>query len=324
MHLSASALQKLDHDGFVVTRNCLSPTTDLQPVIDEYSEILDRVAHRLHQQGETSSAFAELPFNKRAIAITRETGFLDPQPFDISFPANAALTPNTEFHFGPAAFNLLRNPDLLDAVESIIGSEITSNPVQHVRIKVPERYIDEERRVGLIATTVWHQDNGVVHEEADDTNMLTVWLPLTKASEEHGCLKVVPGSHREGLQVHCPGGVGQGSKLPPPLIPEDRVQPVPMSPGDVLFMHRHCMHASLTNISDDIRWSFDIRYHPTGSASGRSYLPSFVARSRKTPESELRDPIRWRESWLEARDQVLAAVVQPKAHRWDGTHELCA
>ena len=323
MQLSASALQELDRDGFVVARDCLSPSADLQPVIDEYSEILDRVATRLHGDGKTSSTFNRLPFGERAIAITRETGFLDPQPFDISFPVNASLTPDTEFHFGPAAFNLLRTPSLLDAVESIIGPEISSNPVQHVRIKVPERYIDEERRIGLIATTAWHQDNGVVHEEADDTNMLTVWFPLTNASEEHGCLKVVPGSHREGLRVHCPGG-GQGSKIPEPLIPEDQAQPVPMSPGDVLFMHRHCMHASLTNVSDEIRWSFDIRYHPTGSPSGRSFLPGFVARSLKNPESELRDPIRWRESWLEAREHVLASVVQPKAHRWNGNHELCA
>lgn len=323
MRLAPSVLRDFERDGFVVARNCLSPSADLQPIIDEYAEVLDRVAGRLHKAGEISSAYTDLPFAQRAIAITKDRGFLDPQPFDISFPTGADLTLETEFHFGPAAFALLRNSSLLDAVESIVGSEITSNPVQHVRIKAPERYIDKDRRFGLGAATVWHQDNGVVHEEADETEMLTVWFPLTEASERSGCLTVIPGSFREGLQPHCPVP-GRGSEIPDALIPDEKVQSVPMSPGDVLFMHRRCMHASLANVSDEIRWSLDIRYHPTGSPSGRSYLPGFVARSRANPASELRDPVRWNQSWLEARDRLLASSVQPKAHRWDGTHELCA
>ena len=323
MGLTLSALRSFEREGFVVVRNCLSPSEDLQPIIDEYAEVLDRVAVRLHEMGEIASAYADLPFDKRAIAITKDKGFLDPQPFDISFPTGADLTPETEFHFGPAAFALLRNPRLLDAVESIIGPEITSNPIQHVRIKVPERYIDKDRRGGLGGTTVWHQDNGVAHEEADNTEMLTVWFPLTEASERSGCLTVVPGSFRGGLQPHCPVP-GRGSEIPEALIPGEKVQSVPMSPGDVLFMHRRCMHASLSNLSDHVRWSLDIRYHPTGSPSGRSFLPGFVARSRSNSSSELQDHAEWRQSWLYARDKLLASVAQPKAHRWDGKHELCA
>ena len=39
---------------------------------------------------------------------------------------------------GPAVFDVLTAPPLLDAVESIIGPEIYSNPTQHVRLKPPE------------------------------------------------------------------------------------------------------------------------------------------------------------------------------------------
>ena len=172
--------------------------------MDEYAAVLDRVAARMHQNGEISSTYAELPFDRRTIAITREAGLLNPQPFDITIPINTAhLHPDTEYHFGPAVFALLRSERLLDAVESLIGPEITSNPVQHVRIKPPERYVTERANTGLVTTTGWHQDNGVVHEEADDTDMLTVWLALTEATERNGCMMVVPGSYHEGLQLHC-------------------------------------------------------------------------------------------------------------------------
>ena len=34
-----------------------------------------------------------------------------------------------------------------------------------------------------------------------DVDMLTVWLPLTDARKDMGCLQVVPGSHKGGC--HC-------------------------------------------------------------------------------------------------------------------------
>ena len=168
MHLTAQQLADFDRDGYVIARGILSPDEDLQPVMDEYAEILDRESERMFRDGEISSTYAELPFDRRTIAITQEAGLLDPQPFDITIPINtASLNPDTRYHFGPAVFALLRNERLLDAVESLIGPEITSNPVQHVRIKPPERYVTKNEGTGLVTTTGWHQDNGVVHEEAD-------------------------------------------------------------------------------------------------------------------------------------------------------------
>lgn len=267
--------------GFVVARSLLSPAKDLQPVMDEYAQVLDRVAQRLHHNGGISSTFANLPFLQR--------GVIEAQPFDISL-----LTPETEFHFGLAVLALLTSDRLLDGVESLIGPEITSNPAQHVRIKPPEHLLRKNPPLSL-SRTGWHQDNGVVDPVANDTNMLTVWLPLTEATERNGCLTVVPGSYHEGLVAHCPtmqNGV-KVSNLPPAIIEKQQVQPLPMVPGDVLFMHRRCMHASLSNHSDNVRWSFDIRYNPTGQSTGRESLPSFIARSRENPASELRDPNTW-------------------------------
>ena len=58
------------------------------------------------------------------------------QPMDISLPGDK-IAPDTPMHFGPAVFDMVRAPGLLDIVEQLIGGEITSNPIQHVRIKPP-------------------------------------------------------------------------------------------------------------------------------------------------------------------------------------------
>ena len=95
---------------------------------------------------------------------------------------------------GQAVFDMLRCPELLNLVEGFIGPEIYSNPVQHVRIRVPESREPRDLDTGALklGSTPWHQDNGVVLPEADDTQILTVWFPLRRAEVEHGCLQVVP------------------------------------------------------------------------------------------------------------------------------------
>lgn len=64
---------------------------------------------------------------------------------------------------------------------------------------------------------------------------------------------------------------------------------MPVQRGDVLFLTRWTVHSSLSNHSDEIHWSFDLRYHPIGQATGREAFPGFVARSRANPDSELHD-----------------------------------
>ena len=88
-------------------------------------------------------------------------------------------------------------------MESLIGPEIYSNPVQHVRIKPPEHILPKNQFGNpILGETIWHQDQGVVVPEADETNMLTVWFAFEDVDIEQGPLKVVPGSHKHGLLTH--------------------------------------------------------------------------------------------------------------------------
>ena len=81
----------------------------------------------------------------------------------------------------------------------------------------------------------------------------------------------------------------------------DHRLPLVMDSGDVLFMSKGTKHASLVNVSDGVRFSFDLRYNPTGQPTGRPWFPGFVARSRSNPETEVRDFDEWDRLWREAQ-----------------------
>jgi hypothetical protein len=311
----------LDDDGFVVVPGAIDPERWLDPLAAEYEQVLDRVAGDLLAAGRISSTYAELEFGPRFVQIALEANDTLGQFFDCSLP-QVGVQPDTPFWFGPSVFAAITNPDLLDIVESVIGGEIYSNPVQHIRIKPPERRAarDDAGNIKLGATT-WHQDNGVVLPIADDTDLLTVWFSLADAREEHGCLRVVPGSHRWGLLPHCP--TAQGLEVPDGVADRSGAVPLPTRRGDVILLHKLTLHDSLPNVSDEIRWSLDLRYNPTGQPTGREAFPGFVARSRRDPSTELHDPQEWEQRWIDARAALAASPGDGPYHRWQASAEPC-
>jgi phytanoyl-CoA hydroxylase len=321
--LTAEQLDHFHEQGYLVVAGLLDPAQVLAPVIHEYEAVLDRLAHELYAAGTIDSVYEELPFQQRLTQLYRDSGKVHSQFFDFSLP-QGNVQRDTPFWAGPAVFHTLVNETLLDAVESIVGPEIYSNPVQHVRLKPPERLTPTSPDTGLpqLGVTPWHQDNGVVLPEADDGEILTVWFSLTEAAAEHGCLQVFPGSHRRGLLAHCkrPGGL----TVADPVLPTEVPVPLPMKPGDVLFLTQLTCHSSLSNISDEVRWSFDLRYQPIGKPTGRPAFPGFVARSRANPDSELRDPAVWERLWHDTRDRMARQQEKGPFNRWDVADAVCA
>ncbi|MBT5901953.1 MAG: phytanoyl-CoA dioxygenase [Opitutaceae bacterium] len=321
--LTPEQLSKFELEGYLVIRDFFDPAADLDPIIEEYAGVLDRLADRLFATGEIKSTYEEEDFSERLIRICEDTGKIHAQSFDFSLPQRS-IQADTPIWSGPAVFNLLRHPHLLDLMEQLIGGEIYSNPIQHARLKLPEaRAVRDDQGEILQGATQWHQDNGVALPEADATDMITVWLPLWDAPIESGCLEVIPRSHRDGIVDHCPLGAA-GFGIPDKLIEKQQAVSLPMERGDVLLLHRRTCHSSLPNLSNRVRWSFDLRYNPTDQPSGRDAFPGFVARSRTHPETELHDPAAWATSWLQARAKLSGDAEAQKFNRWDGNREVCA
>ena len=312
---------QLEDQGYLAVNGILEDAT-IQAVTDDYSAKLDELAERWWAEGNLTNLYRDLPFGERLVKITGEAKLSGGQHFDISLP-QAGVKHDTPFHASKAIFDMITHPRLLDVAEVFVGPEIYSNPIQHTRIKPPERMLAKEELNGLNARVGWHQDQGVATTEQDEVPVLTVWLAITEANEDNGCLCVVPGSHRKGLVSHCPGiGLGGALEIPPKLITDEYI-PVPIMRGGALLLHSRTLHSSLTNSSDRIRWSFDLRYQPIGLPTGRPAFPGFVARSGMNPGSELKDWRQWVQTWADTRNR-LADEGMPKFNRWDANAPICA
>jgi ectoine hydroxylase-related dioxygenase (phytanoyl-CoA dioxygenase family) len=151
----------------------------------------------------------------------------------------------------------------------------------------------------------WHQDSGVTLAEADASEIVTTWLPLGDATEDMGCLQVLPGGHRRGHLPHV-SVPGYGTSVKPSEMPKITPRRLPVHAGDVVFMHRHMPHHSTPNRSQDCRWSLDLRFQRTGDHNGRPWQPDFVVRSPQGRE------VASYETWVARWQEALA---QPGGYR---------
>ena len=324
MRITASDRAAFEAQGYLHVRGLLDPDTDLTPLRNEYAGVVERAAEDMLVRGVVTSGYEGLAFDERVARLFEASNGAFNAYLDIALPQRD-VTLETPMHCGPAVFALLRHPKLLDAVEAFIGPEIYSNPTQHVRIKPPARYLATNTRISSeVATTVWHQDQGTVAPEADRTDMITVWVAVTASTRENGCLLVAPGSHRRGLAVHCHDARANYSRqaIPDDRVGEERVA-LEAAPGDVIFLNKLTMHASLANRSDRVRWSLDLRYNPVGQPTGRPWFPGFVARSRANPAAELEHHGQWTALWERARAKL--AINPPTSfQRWAEDDPGCA
>ena len=322
---------QFDSEGWVIVEDVFDQS-DFVTLLDDFETIVDNIRHEIHEYTEADTLAKDASFEDKYKWMVCQTASmaqksvshkienrwpgLNGNPFDISLPQRDIET-DTRMYTGAPAFQLLRHDPLLDLVEDLIGPEITSNPVQHIQLVPPHNLVEKSPR----KATEWHQDIGVVSDDADNTPMVTAWVPITDAPVDRGCLAVMPRGHQLGVWQHCV--TDQHIALSSADVAEDAMEPLPMRSGSVLFMTRFTPHRALPNVSDHVRISMDLRYQPTGYPTGRKWFPAFVARSRSQPTSELHNANAWAAMWTEARN-ALAAGIEPKFNRWDRTGIGCA
>ena len=317
MRLTSYQIWQFKTEGYVVVPD-LIPASILKQVQAEYADLLDGLYEGWFADGLVQAPGANLDFWGKLLSAY-QAGCDYFQPMDISLPGDRIMD-DTPFHIGPAVFEMLTAAPLLDAVEQLIGPELTSNPIQHVRLKPPAAKLDQAEVRAHITATDWHQDRAVALEDADQTDMVTVWLAITDATVENGCLQVQPQASGQTILPHCARtqtGIADG------FVDETKALPLPVKAGGAVLFHPLTPHASLTNITDGFRWSFDIRFNATGQPTGRSHFPDFVARSRARPETELRDWRACKDQWGAARAR-LAQVPHIDIHRWSSDAPYCA
>jgi hypothetical protein len=298
----------LDAQGYIIVDDVM-PLKVLDRMIDALAFRATEYAQQIQRAGGPRS-FASEEFSQQLIDVVKSGETWPGQALDISLPqANIAL--DTPIFLEPEALEFLTEPRLLDVIEQFIGPQIWMSPVGHTRLKVPRRLAPTGNRA-LGETTPWHQDNGVLLEEADTINILTVWIPLRESTIENGCLCVVPTPRHAILIEHCGSGLG----IPASNMPAASPVPLPMRRGSVLIFHPRTLHSALPNMTrGEVRISMDLRYQPVESPTGRPQFPCFLVRGAEEADRPLATWQEWRRGWLDARERLANQDTGP-FNRW--------
>ncbi len=111
----------------------------------------------------------------------------------------------------------------------------------------------------------WHQDS--YYFRFDQQPQVGLWLAISEATLENGCLSVLPGSHKLPIQSHDPDdrpGANQGYTVVRGLD-ESRAVPVLMEPGDLLVFHSFLLHRSVDNLGRGRRAAMVYHYGRAGT-----------------------------------------------------------
>lgn len=108
----------------------------------------------------------------------------------------------------------------------------------------------------------WHQD--LTYWGLDDVHEVTAWVALTRSDAESGCVKFVPGSHKQDIVEHRDTHdednlLSRGQELAVDVDENDAVS-VTLEPGEMSLHHGKVFHGSHANTSDDRRIGLAIRY----------------------------------------------------------------
>jgi ectoine hydroxylase-related dioxygenase (phytanoyl-CoA dioxygenase family) len=111
----------------------------------------------------------------------------------------------------------------------------------------------------------WHQDS--LYFDFDQQPQVGLWLAISEATLDNGCLMVLPGSHKGPIRPHHPDrrpGANHGY-LEIADVDEAASIPVLMQPGDLLVFHSYLLHKSVDNRGTGRRSAMVYHYGRAGT-----------------------------------------------------------
>jgi phytanoyl-CoA hydroxylase len=124
------------------------------------------------------------------------------------------------------------------------------------------------------AVFAWHQDQQY-WPTTEDTRTATVWFAIDDSTVANGCMRFVPGSHREAeLRPHAPvfGDRGKSHALATELHATDKVQEVPIMSGDCTVHNERVLHGSGGNHTDGLRRALVLAYRSDSTVKSEREL----------------------------------------------------
>ena len=150
--------------------------------------------------------------------------------------------------------DLMRHDKILDAVEDLIGPDILCwNTLFWTKKARSESFVS------------WHQD--LRYWGLDPDGLVSVWLALSPATLESGCMHVLPGSHIGELMPHkdeyADGNLLTRGQEISVEVDASKAVAMPLDPGEISLHNGRLAHASSPNQSADRRIGLSLHYIPT-------------------------------------------------------------
>lgn len=149
------------------------------------------------------------------------------------------------------AFELATHPAILDVMESLLGPDLF---VHSTRVFYKHAHDP--------AYVSWHQDG--VYSNLNSKPAPSAWIALSPSTVENGCLRVVPGSHKNGKLPHIEtfaedNLLNHGEEITA-KVEEATVRELVLEPGQMSIHHVNLVHGSNPNQSGTSRIGFAVSY----------------------------------------------------------------
>jgi ectoine hydroxylase-related dioxygenase (phytanoyl-CoA dioxygenase family) len=171
-----------------------------------------------------------------------------------------------QLHRDPLFLAYLRHPVFRSITHALVGEDVSIY-----------RAMFMNKPAGRGTHLPYHQDGGT-QWGLDRDPIVTIWTALDDATVDHGCVQVIPGSHRLGLLSD------RGHTITPEQEAQyarsERSRYLEVKAGEILLLHNFLLHRSGVNRTGQPRRAFSVcfmdaatRY--TGPGAPRTFPTAF-------------------------------------------------
>jgi ectoine hydroxylase-related dioxygenase (phytanoyl-CoA dioxygenase family) len=198
-------------------------------------------------------------------------------------PERLGLLRSYPAHVLPSFDSLIRHPALVAAASEVLGPDLM--------VWSSGLFIKEADTPSFVS---WHQD--LTYWGLDDAEEITAWVALSPSSVASGCMRFVPGSHKQQLVAHRDSFsednlLTRGQEIAVQVDDATAVNVI-LKPGQASLHHGHLFHSSGPNTTSDRRIGAAIRYiRPSmKQTSGDKTLVSHVSGEDKFGHFKVASP----------------------------------
>jgi ectoine hydroxylase-related dioxygenase (phytanoyl-CoA dioxygenase family) len=200
--------------------------------------------------------------------------------------------------YHPELFHWLLHDAVLDVVEDLIGPDI---------VLFASHFIAKPGGNGK--RVPWHEDSAYWAGLWEPMEAVTVWLALDDSTPENGCMRVIPGSHRNGYSSYAevedaPQSVFATEIRTGQFDAASAVDCV-LGRGEYSLHHAKCIHGSNANTSSRRRCGYTMRYisahsrFASGDSERRQVHRCYLARGRDHAGNHYGEPFTVNQAWVD-------------------------